>query len=348
MYCTECGAQIGDTNRFCPKCGAPRAEMPAEVLFARVEALIRRLQAGDQQAFGELFEATKRVVAFHVRNAGVPESRVDDVVQEVYLSAFKGIAGVREPRAGMAWLKRTAYHCAADDLRRHREEVMGLQDAAEAAVAAEEGGSEHAEALLAAPMPLPEDALQAGETARVLRGMVDALPEGQRRVFVAHYLGDVPAVELADELGVSAATVRSRLLRARRQLPGQGAGVCRAHGGGTGAGCFAVCDAEPVRPRHLRSGGGPIPGTGYARCPNGRIWLGVWTGCGQSCHGCQSGSGGKGGRGSLGGQSARGRNLGHRDRRRRHHRGPFAAAECFPCVFLGIGFFFGIRCCIGV
>lgn len=64
----------------------------------------------------------------------------------------------------------------------------------------------------------PEGSLLQKEILRELRKRVEALPDRFRLVIVMHYAGEMSTEEIAVQLGISAATVRSRLSRARKKL----------------------------------------------------------------------------------------------------------------------------------
>lgn len=249
MFCTNCGNQIPDDTRFCPFCGvqiapipgdsealaepAPAEPAPAEPAPAEpfetpeaasrrsldrtvdeVERIVVRIQRGDGAAFEDLFERTKRYTAWCIRHQGVPESDVDDVLQDVYVSVYQNIGRLRDPRAALAWIKSTAFRRSVNFLTRTHDEVMAEEDTQDWLARNEAS----AEAEIAQPFALPEDAVQRAETRQVLRAFIEDLPEDQRRVFVARYLGEVSAADIASTYGMNANTVRSKLMRARQTL----------------------------------------------------------------------------------------------------------------------------------
>lgn len=179
-----------------------------------VERIVIRIQRGDSSAFEDLFERTKRYTAWCIRHQGVPESDVDDVLQDVYVSVYQNIGRLRDPRAALAWIKSTAFRRSVNFLTRTHDEVMAEEDTQDWLARNEAS----AEAEIAQPFALPEDAVQSAETRQVLRAFIEDLPEDQRRVFVARYLGEVSAADIASTYGMNANTVRSKLMRARQTL----------------------------------------------------------------------------------------------------------------------------------
>lgn len=245
MYCAHCGAQLETDALFCSNCGRrvssetsrdlgpsdyeqgraqatpsagdARAAGSYNEFAERVAGLIKRVQAGrDSEAFAQLFEQTKRYVAFCVRSNGVPESAVDDVLQNVYISVYNDLGSLRDPRAGLGWIKGIAYHRSADFLRARRD-VLADEATQDWLAGSEEGGPMD-DGVLASSFPLPENVVESAEVQQVIRGFIHELPENQQRLFIARYVEEVSAEDIARTWGLNANTVRSQLLRVRRTL----------------------------------------------------------------------------------------------------------------------------------
>src|SRR5215213_3720417 len=70
----------------------------------RAEArIVERVRAGDQEAFNELYKMFAPMIHGIVL-ARVPRDEVDDIVQNVFLSAYKNLHTLREPNAFGAWV----------------------------------------------------------------------------------------------------------------------------------------------------------------------------------------------------------------------------------------------------
>ena len=92
---------------------------------ARTAALgetIRAVAAGDQDAFARLYAGYVRMV--HAILLGrVPRRDVDDLVQDVFLTAYTRIRELRDPAAFGGWIATIARNRATDYLRQTREQV---------------------------------------------------------------------------------------------------------------------------------------------------------------------------------------------------------------------------------
>src|SRR3954462_1661211 len=77
------------------------------------ELLVERVCSGDEEAFGEMYRKYAPLV-HGVLLARMPREEVPDVVQEVFLAAYKNMRGLREPNALGGWLVRIARNHAVE------------------------------------------------------------------------------------------------------------------------------------------------------------------------------------------------------------------------------------------
>lgn len=181
-------------------------------------ALVRRAAAGDVAAFGLLVERYQRPMAALVgRMAGSPDD-VDDIVQELFIRAWKGLPRFRGDAQFSTWLYRIAVNTAIKHRSRHKS------DAALSLSAEDLSGG-----LEALQTPADADPTQGGDPFRaaqrreresLIRGAVSALPEKQRAVVVLHYFEGLSCEEISRIVGCSVGTVWSRLHYACKRLKG--------------------------------------------------------------------------------------------------------------------------------
>ncbi len=127
---------------------------------------------------------------------------MDDVLQEVYVKAFRSLPGFKGESGLGTWLYRITYNACIDDLRRRPQTIPGTDD-------------EHRSASFADPRPGPADvAVGRADLAAAL----DRLPLDQRAAVLLVDAYGVDYAEAAEVLGVRPGTIGSRLNRARTSL----------------------------------------------------------------------------------------------------------------------------------
>lgn len=182
-----------------------------ETAPAAAEAdLLARARRGDRDAFDGL-------VALHLPRVWAVVWRMlrqredtEDVVQEVFLAAFKGLPDYRGEARLSTWLHRIAVTRALNHLERAEERAsrarVELDDVLEALPAAAGTGDS------------PLQALQAGELQRRLADCLGRMPAAFRAILALRDVDDTPYEGIAAALGIALGTVRSRLARARLAL----------------------------------------------------------------------------------------------------------------------------------
>jgi RNA polymerase sigma-70 factor (ECF subfamily) len=139
--------------------------------------LVRAAQRGDDTAFADLYALFARMV-HGVALARVPAPDVDDIVQEVFATAFARIGSVREPEAFGGWLAAIARNRAADYHRSTRPTVE-LREV----VGTDGRHQDETLAVMAALRTLPE-AYRETLTLRLVEGMTG--PEIAERTGLTH------------------------------------------------------------------------------------------------------------------------------------------------------------------
>src|SRR4051812_17676751 len=84
-------------------------------------AIVRAAQAGDASAFTALYRRYARVVHC-ILLSRLPASDVEDLVQEVFLTALNKLKSLREPAAFPGWIAAIARNRATDHLRSRIEQ----------------------------------------------------------------------------------------------------------------------------------------------------------------------------------------------------------------------------------
>jgi RNA polymerase sigma-70 factor (ECF subfamily) len=161
---------------------------------------VERARRGDRDAFGELvrhYDPALRALCYRLLGS---REQMDDVLQEAYVRAFRGLPRYRRRAALGTWLYRIVYNACIDELRRSRRHAaLPLDELAEP------------------PDPQPEPIETVAWRQDLARALAGLPPEDRAAVLLvdAHGLDYRAAAEV---LGVPAGTVASRLHRARARL----------------------------------------------------------------------------------------------------------------------------------
>ncbi|HEX8355390.1 MAG TPA: sigma-70 family RNA polymerase sigma factor [Pyrinomonadaceae bacterium] len=165
-------------------------------------ALVEAARAGDRPAFERLYELYSPLV-HGVLLARVPYGEVSDLVQDVFLSAFRKLGALRDPARFGPWVAIIARNRAADFYRRSRETEELHEGLAQCA------GRE----------------AEAGEVLEIIR----SLPEAYRETLVLRLVEGMTGPEIAERTGMRPGSVRVNLHRGmallRKRLGPKGAKV---------------------------------------------------------------------------------------------------------------------------
>ena len=149
-----------------------------------------RALAGDADAFGRLYGRHAPMV-HAVLISRVAAADVDDLLQEVFVAAWRGLDGLREPARLGAWLATIARRAAARHLERSPPRPEPLPEVVDARAGE------------------PDRRAEADELLRVLR----ELPEAYRETLALRVVEGLSGPEIAELTGLAPASVRTNLSR---------------------------------------------------------------------------------------------------------------------------------------
>src|SRR5215813_199506 len=166
------------------------------------EHLVRRATGGDMQAFVALTRQFQHV-AFGSALALVRDfQKAEDVVQDAFLAAWSALPSLAEPKAFPGWLRGIVRHHAFRVLRRKDLHELPLADADQ--VAAEEPAADHR--------------LEQRQRAAAVMAAMAELPDELREPAMLFFVHECSHQDIANFLGLSAATVNNRIYAARAKL----------------------------------------------------------------------------------------------------------------------------------
>ncbi len=171
-----------------------------------VDELVRRSRAGDRAAFTQLYRDHRGAVSRLVfRMTGYRASDVEDVVQEVFLQAYRSLGDFRGQAKFTTWLHRVAMNVIlmARRAQRNRPSLSDVQLDSDRAPDAR---------------ILPDEDAARRRRVAAFRDVLDKIPDKKRTVYILHDIEGLPPTEIATIVEAPVLTVRTRLFYARREL----------------------------------------------------------------------------------------------------------------------------------
>lgn len=180
--------------------------------FSNVEdiQIVAQVLEGNTEAFSALVQRHRERV-YHTAYSLVGDlDEADDLAQEAFLKAFRALRRFRGQSLFSTWLHRIAVNCCLDHLKsKHRRSFVSLEDYREDwdAPLVWVGRSEKSDVRV-----------ERRELQELLERALGDLSEGYRVTFVLRELEGLTYEEIAELLGCSIGTVKSRLFRGRAKL----------------------------------------------------------------------------------------------------------------------------------
>ncbi|HVF47620.1 MAG TPA: sigma-70 family RNA polymerase sigma factor [Pyrinomonadaceae bacterium] len=167
------------------------AAAPAPEAVVSGAQLVERARTGDQEAFNEIYKKFAPMV-HGILLSRVPYDEVKDIVQDVFLTAYKNLHSLRDANAFGGWLARIARNQAVEYYRSSRPTVELADDHS----APRNAGAEAREALSA----------------------IRSLPEAYRETLVLRLIEGMTGKEIAEKTGLKPESVRVNLHRGMEML----------------------------------------------------------------------------------------------------------------------------------
>jgi RNA polymerase sigma-70 factor (ECF subfamily) len=167
---------------------------------------VAQAMAGDRAAFSSLVEAYHRPVfnlAYRMLGNSV---EAEDAAQESFIRAYTRLDTYDPSRRFSSWMLSIASHYCIDVLRRRRMTLLSIEELPP---------------MLDVSMPRsahPEQVVARSQDADQVQQMLGTLPEHYRTPVILRYWYDMSYREIAETMGVTESTVKTRLHRARAKL----------------------------------------------------------------------------------------------------------------------------------
>jgi RNA polymerase sigma-70 factor (ECF subfamily) len=164
-----------------------------------LETIVHRCKEGERAAFEELFEMYQPRLKYYARRLDIGDTNADDILQDIWLAVFKKIHKLKDAQTFAVWLYRIARNKIYDGFRR-KERFVKLPNEDEFPVS---GGDE----------PI----FDANDAEKLHRALSELKPY-HREVLTLCFIEQMSYQSIADIIGCSIGTVRSRMFYAKQSL----------------------------------------------------------------------------------------------------------------------------------
>ena len=171
--------------------------------------LISKILEGDDTAFSTLVEKYQKGIHALVWRKIGDFHYAEEITQDTFLNAYKNLSTLKEPSQFAGWLYVIANRLCINWNQRNKSKMQSLASTPMEKI--EHSSYNH--------YMLEQREAEATERRhRLVKNLLEKLPESERTVMTLYYLGGMKSKEIGKFLGVSVHTVTSRLHRARKRL----------------------------------------------------------------------------------------------------------------------------------
>ena len=174
---------------------------------------IRRILAGEKHLFHDLIRPCERSIYFLLFSLLKNEAEAEDVAQETVIKVFQNLDKFRGESQFRTWVLSIARNEGLGRLRKignRREDSLDAET--------DEQTGDYTPAILTSWREVPTEALERKELGSILRRAIEGLPEIYRNVVLLRDIEEMDIRETSAALGISEASVKVRLHRARALL----------------------------------------------------------------------------------------------------------------------------------
>lgn len=169
---------------------------------------------GDSSGFDFLYNSTKNNKYYLALKYVKNEEAAKDVLQDAYIRAWKNLDKLKEPEKFDSWLAQIVVNTAKNELEKRNHTPLDLRtDSGE-----DEDDTEIFDRAVSSWDNVPELEYTREETRQLVHELIDSLSDEQRLVVIAFELEGLTTKEIAEQLGCSEATVKSRLRYGRNNI----------------------------------------------------------------------------------------------------------------------------------
>ncbi|MEW6717700.1 MAG: sigma-70 family RNA polymerase sigma factor [Chloroflexota bacterium] len=166
------------------------------------QELVRQAQAGDENAFAQLYDAYLARIYRYIYFRVADDQIAEDVTSQVFLKAWENLERYRISSSPfVAWLYRIAHNAVIDHYRTRRS-MVGLEEIEPAAGSAES----------------PDEQIDRQFESHELRLALQRLTGEQQQVLILKFIAGLSTPEIARQMGKRQGAIRALQMRALQSL----------------------------------------------------------------------------------------------------------------------------------
>lgn len=177
---------------------------------AEITALVERARKGDKTASAELYEKMyDKLYFFALKNVRSKED-AEDIVQEAFMKALESLSELNSSESFSGWIYSVTYNLCIDKMRGGKRVArFETEDDRDNAIE---------NSALNEPVMVPEDYMQNEEIKRQIKDVIDGLRPDLRSVIILFYYDQMSMAEVAETMGISESSVKTKLFSARKRI----------------------------------------------------------------------------------------------------------------------------------
>ena len=165
----------------------------------QLEKIVHRCQDGERAAFEELFEIFQPKLKYYIRRLESSGNNIDDILQDIWLTVFKKINRLKNAQSFVVWLYRIARNKVYDEFRL-KDRFVRLPEDDELPVSGTD-----------------EPVFDVSDAEKLHRAL-NKLKPCHKEVLTLCFIEQMSYQSIADVIGCSIGTVRSRIFYAKQSL----------------------------------------------------------------------------------------------------------------------------------
>ena len=185
-----------------------------------LEEAVQRFQAGDESAFDTIYKNVAKT-AYILVNSFFPDekSEHEDIVQDIFIHTYKKI-GLYDPKlaAFITWFHKVAENKCIDRYRALKKKEKQLHVVSMESLTVDEDGKKSVDFEDERIEFNPSAVMERNEVSRLLRELMEKLPEGQKQCLLLKFLAHYDIKEIAEKLDIPVGTVKSRISKGKENL----------------------------------------------------------------------------------------------------------------------------------